>query len=62
MDEVLVYDTKELQQVLKCGKQQAYALMRSPEFPSMKINTKYIVEKKALEEWLKQHRYGTFLI
>lgn len=42
--------TKDLQVILKIGRDHAYALMRSKAFPSMKIGARYYVTKEALEE------------
>lgn len=42
--------TKDLQVILKIGRDRAYALMRSKAFPSMKIGARYYVTKEALEE------------
>ena len=52
--------TKDLQQILKIGRDRAYALMRSRAFPSIKIGARYYVTKEALEEWLRQYAYKTF--
>ena len=43
MERPIIYDTKDLHEILKCGKNKAYALMRSKCFPSMRLNAKYIV-------------------
>lgn len=52
--------TKDLQVILKIGRDRAYALMRSKAFPSMKIGARYYVTKEALEEWLRKYAYKTF--
>lgn len=52
--------TKDLQAVLKIGRDKAYALMRSQAFPSIKIGARYYVTKEALEEWLRKYAYRTF--
>lgn len=52
--------TKDLQMILKIGRDRAYALMRSKAFPSMKIGARYYVTKEALDEWLRRYAYKTF--
>ena len=55
MERPIIYDTKDLQEILKCGKNKAYALMRSKCFPSMRLNAKYIVTHDNLVEWLDKN-------
>ena len=52
-DEPVVYNTNDIQRIFKCGKQQAYQLMNTKGFPSIRLNSKLIVEKTALLHWLK---------
>lgn len=47
-----VYTAKDLQSILKIGKNAAYALMRSAGFPSYKINERYFVTEVSLDKWL----------
>ena len=47
-----VYTAKDLQSILKIGKNAAYALMRSAGFPSYKINERYFVTEVSLNKWL----------
>lgn len=62
MEDTLVYTTKELQEVLRCGKNQAYSLMKSDCFPSIRINSKYIVTKASLDDWLKKNKGKQLII
>ena len=55
-NEPIIYTTNDIQRIFKCGKQQAYQLMNTNGFPSIRLNTKLIVEKSALEHWLKINR------
>ena len=48
MNNLNIYTTKDLQAILKCGKNQAYLLMKSDCFPSVRINSKYIVTEENL--------------
>lgn len=47
-----VYTAKDLQSILKIGKNAVYALMRSAGFPSYKINERYFVTEVSLDKWL----------
>lgn len=51
---------KDLQRVLRIGRDRAYALMRSKAFPSIKIGARYYVTQEALNEWLRQYAYKSF--
>jgi len=57
-----ILTTKDLQQIMRCGRRQAYELMRARAFPSIKIGAKYIVEKEALQKWLASNRGKEFLV
>lgn len=52
----VMYTTKDLQEILKCGSRTIYNLMHSKTFPSIKIGRKYFVEKNALENWLNKSK------
>lgn len=52
----VMYTTKDLQAILKCGSRTIYNLVHSKTFPSIKIGRKYLVEKNALENWLKKSK------
>ena len=54
-EEPVVYDTKDLQRILKCGQRQAYELMRSTSFPSIRLNSKHIISREKLIEWLNKN-------
>lgn len=47
-----ILTVEELKDVLKISEKQAKALMRTKEFPSIKIGREYRVEE-ALIEWMK---------
>lgn len=46
------YTTTELQELLKLSDKQAKALMRTEDFPSIKIGRAYRVEEDMLRQWL----------
>lgn len=56
----LVLNVKELQDALGIGRDTAYDLMRSKAFPSIRIGGRYVVEKEALQSWLKLYRGKTY--
>ena len=62
MDRIEIYTIQDIQEIFKCGKRWAYELMRAPAFPSVKIGGKYIVERKALESWLKTYGGKEFIM
>lgn len=53
MDEIL--DIKDIMNRLKIGKNSAYSLMKSKNFPSIKIGRKYIVFANDFEKYLRNH-------
>ena len=61
-DEVKILTVKELSQILRIGRDKAYALIKSKGFPSICIGNRYIVTEEALAEWLKQYEYKTYAI
>ena len=54
----VVYTTINIQEILNCGRKQAYEIMHLKDFPSFQIGNKLYVEKTAFELWLKriQHK------
>lgn len=63
-----IFDAKELltvddlRRILPFGRDRCYALMHNPAFPSMRIGKRYIVQRKALAEWLDSYRGKEFLL
>jgi excisionase family DNA binding protein len=53
---------KDLQSVLKIGRDTAYALVRSKGFPSYKLGGRYYVTQEALERWLKEYEYKSYIL
>lgn len=60
--ESMVYTVKELQKILKLGKNTVYELVSQPDFPTIKLGKKYLIPKKSLEEWMKRHLYKEYLM
>ena len=55
-NEIILYNAKELTKILRCGMSNAYALMNTSGFPSIKIGGKYFVEKVHLSKWLEKNK------
>ena len=53
----VVYTTKDIQEILRCGRKQAYEVMHQKSFPSFQIGNKLYVEKIAFELWLKRMQH-----
>ena len=60
--EKLVMGTTELCMALGCGKAAGYSLMRSKNFPSIKLGKKYIVSRVQFYEWLSNYDKNKMLI
>lgn len=50
-----VYTIKDIQDYLGIGKNNAYKLIKLPNFPVIKIGKKYIIPKDAFEEWINKN-------
>ena len=53
---------KELASTLNMGRDKAYALMHAKGFPSIKIGGRYYVSSSALERWIEQYEYKSFVL
>ena len=42
-------------EILKFGKTKMNALLKSGEFPAVKIGGQYRITKEALERWMREH-------
>lgn len=51
-DEIVIYNTKDIQRILKIGKNNVYELFKLPNFPVVRIGKKYLIPKKEFEEWI----------
>lgn len=50
----LVYTVQELAESLCLSESYMYQLIRSNEFPKIKLGRKILIPKKAIEEWLEK--------
>ena len=51
-----VYTTKDMMRILKFGKTKMNALLRSSEFPAVKIGGQYRITKEELEKWMEENK------
>ena len=54
--DIIVYNTKDIQEIFKCGRKMSYEIMNMKGFPSFRINSMLLVEKKALIAWLERNK------
>ena len=47
----LVYTVEDIASMLCIGRNQAYALVKSGQFPVKKINKSYRIPKESFEKW-----------
>jgi len=52
------YSVTDLVEIGLFGREKAYALMRSPEFPSVRIGKKFLVNREAFWAWVNQQKTG----
>lgn len=51
-EDIILYDVPKIQQILHCGRNVAYNLMNSKDFPSIQVGKRLYVEKKEFEKWI----------
>ena len=55
-----IYAAEDLQRLFKISKKQAYILMRTEGFPSIKLGINFRVEEGALLDWIKNTKEVKF--
>ncbi len=55
-EEIIMYNSKDIQRIFKCGRKQLYEILNTRGFPTIRIGAKFYVEKKALEKWIAQNQ------
>lgn len=60
MDTLLTVD--DISSILKCGRDKAYRLMRTPGFPAIKIGKRRYVKQSIFNNWLETYTYKEFKI
>ena len=61
-ESIVMYTVKDLRGIFKCSNAHAYRLVNVKGFPAMKIGGKILVEKKALEKWIKLYAGRSVLL
>ncbi|MDD6146184.1 MAG: hypothetical protein PUB43_03950 [Oscillospiraceae bacterium] len=55
----VLYKVSDIQSIFKCGKNRAYGIMNSKNFPSFRVNGTLYVEKSKLESWISRMPHKT---
>ena len=50
--DIIFYTPKDIQQIFRCGKNQAYQLIHSSGFPKIQVNNRILIPKGKLEKWV----------
>ena len=54
------YTVKDIQNILGCGRDKAYELVRSSTFPKTRIGKTLYIDKDEFEKWRKRNFYSEF--
>ena len=50
--DIILYTSKDIQNIFKLGRDKTYLLMHSKGFPIIQIGREYYVPKNKLERWI----------
>lgn len=53
---------KDLKEIIGCGINRAYEIMRQPDFPKITIGRRMYVPKSEFERWYKNYLYKEYEI
>ena len=53
-NEIQLYTVSDIQRIFQIGRTNAYRLMTSDGFPSIRLNKKLYISHEKLEKWLNQ--------
>lgn len=59
--EIEIYDIKDVQRILKIGRNNVYKLLKVPTFPAIKIGNKYIIPRAEFEQWVHKSIHKKYL-
>lgn len=59
--EIEIYDIKDVQRILKIGRNNVYKLLKVPTFPVIKIGNKYIIPRAEFEQWVHKSIHKKYL-
>lgn len=60
-NEIEMYEIKDIQRILKIGRNNVYKLIKLPNFPVIRIGTKYIIPRKQFEQWVDKSIHKSLL-
>lgn len=60
-NEIEMYEIRDIQRILKIGRNNVYKLIKLPNFPVIKIGTKYIIPRKQFEQWVDKSIHKSLL-
>ena len=60
-NEIEMYEIKDIQRILKIGRNNVYKLLKLPTFPSIRIGNKYIIPRKQFEQWVDKNIHKCLL-
>lgn len=59
--EIEIYNIKDVQRILKIGRNNVYKLLKVPTFPVIKIGNKYIIPRAEFEQWVHKSIHKKYL-
>ena len=62
MDKIEFYTVKDIKEILRIGKNKAYALCNMELFPIVKMGNKTLIYKKEFEQWLEESQNSHIII
>lgn len=60
-NEIEMYEIRDIQRILKIGRNNVYKLIKLPNFPVIRIGTKYIIPRKQFEQWVDKSIHKSLL-
>lgn len=62
MPDTLYYSVKDIQNIMGCGRDKAYALANLKSFPKTRIGRTMYIEKEEFDKWRKRNLYSAIII
>ncbi len=62
MKEHRMYQTEDVRKIMKIGRDKAYALLKSKDFPSIKIGRNYYILEDDFLQWINDYKGGEYKI
>lgn len=61
IDDIILYEIKDIQNILKIGRDSTYKLIKLPTFPVIRIGKKYLIPKTQFEKWVENSIHKNLL-